>query len=56
MHDFLTRLISLCLLKILCDMLLPDGGGSRYADLGISLMLLIHALTQIHALWKGGWT
>lgn len=47
MRTFLSQLTGLCLVRILCDMLLPEGDIARYADLGISLLLLLTLLRSV---------
>ena len=53
MHAFLSHLVSLYLIRILCDMLLPEGDIAHYADFGISLLLLLSMLKCIHTLLGG---
>ena len=44
MNVFLRQLSGLCLIRMLMDLMLPEGDSRRYADLGMGLVQLLHML------------
>lgn len=51
MNAFLRQLSGLCLIRMLMDLMLPEGDSRRYADLGMGLVQLLHMLgALIHML------
>ncbi len=41
MTGFLRQIIGLCLLRLLIDLLLPEGDAARYAALGVELCMML---------------
>ncbi len=41
MNEFLRRIAGLCLIRMLLDMVLPDGDCAAWAELGIELAVML---------------
>jgi len=54
MSGFLREITGLCLMRLLMEMLLPEGECRRYAEAGIGLMLMICMLHALQSLLRGG--
>ena len=53
MNGFLRTMIGLSLVRLLLDGLLPEGDTARYADLGLSLAMMLCMLSGFVALLQG---
>ncbi len=53
MNLFLKQLTGLCLLRLLMDLMLPEGESRRYADLGMGLVQMVHMLGALMRLLGG---
>ena len=53
MNGFLRRIAGLCLIRMLLDMALPEGGSARAADLGLGLAMMLCMLNECLALLQG---
>ncbi len=54
MSRFLRALAGLCLMRMLLDMMLPEGEAKNYAGLGVGLMLMLAMLQALLSLLQGG--
>ena len=53
MTDFLRRIMGLSLVRLLLDMLLPEGDSRRYADFGAGLCLTLCMLRALLRVIRG---
>lgn len=53
MNLFLKQLTGLCLIRLLMDLVLPEGESRRYADLGMGLLQMLHMLGALMGLLGG---
>lgn len=53
MSEFLGKIAGLCLMRMLLDMILPEGDARRYADLGVELTVTLCMLQTLTALLRG---
>ena len=53
MNLFLKQLAGLCLIRLLMDLMLPEGESRRYANLGMGLLQLMHMLGALIGLLGG---
>ena len=53
MREFLQRIIGLALLRMLLDLLLPEGDNRRYADFGAGLCMTVCMLQALQGLLRG---
>ena len=53
MSLFLKQLTGLCLIRLLMDLMLPEGESRRYADLGMGLVQMLHMLGALMRLLEG---
>ena len=53
MNLFLKQLTGMCLLRLLMDLMLPEGESRRYADLGMGLVQMVHMLGALMRLLGG---
>ncbi|MBQ4552598.1 MAG: stage III sporulation protein AF [Clostridia bacterium] len=56
MNGFLRRIALLSLLRLLVEMLLPEGAMRKMGDLIMGLILMLSMLEALHALLYGGLT
>jgi len=50
MNGYLRQMIGLSLLGMLLDMILPEGEGRKYAELGLELSLMLCMLRGLNTL------
>lgn len=50
MSLFLRRIVCLSLARLILSMILPDGDGGRYADMGVGLCMMLCMLEAIREL------
>ncbi len=53
MNGCLRAMIGLSLIRLLLDGLLPEGDAARYADLGLSLAMMLCILGGLMGLLRG---
>lgn len=53
MAVFLRRIIGLCLIRMILDMILPEGDAGRWADLGVGLCTMLCMLQALGSLLPG---
>ena len=54
MNDFLHQIAGLCLMRLLAEMILPEGDMKGYAEAGVGLMMLLCMLRLLSGLLQGG--
>ena len=53
MSAFLRELIGLCLIRTVMDLILPEENAGRFADLGVSLCVMLCMLRALLSLVRG---
>ncbi len=53
MTGYLTTLTGLCLIRLIVDMILPEGESRRFADLGAGLLTMLWTLRALISLLRG---
>ena len=53
MRDFLAEMTGLCLMRMLLDMVLPEGDAQRCAALGMGLITMLCLLKRTLAFFRG---
>ena len=53
MKDFLHQMAGLCLMRLLMEMMLPEGDMKGYAQLGTGLMMMLCMLRLLARLFQG---
>ena len=53
MKDFLHQIAGLCLMRLLLEMMLPEGDMKGYTELGAGLMMMLCMLRMLVRLLQG---
>ena len=53
MTDFLHKMAGLCLIRLLMEMMLPEGDMKSYGEWGVGLMMMLCMLRLLARLFQG---